>query len=108
MIAPEVIYDKLSSMQADEIAEYLESRGVVGRVEAGNTCAISMYFKNESGLDMFVGYDGIFEYDIEAQTTYYYPAKVDGIQFYTTPDTVQEFMRKFDDGLYPNLIAKDK
>lgn len=48
--------DKLSAVgNADQIALYLEERGITGHIGNARTCAVSNYLRRETGLDVVSG-----------------------------------------------------
>jgi len=51
MIEPEVLYDKLASLQhPDDIAEFCRQEGITGIVSEDTSCVLAQLFKRECGV----------------------------------------------------------
>lgn len=100
MLEPYV--NKLSAFEsADGIAEFLANEGIKGLVRNPTHCAIGRYVNGETGLQALVCNTGIFANwnDWEDHTKYNTP----GIPMTAA---MVEFVRRFDCGYYPMLVAK--
>lgn len=92
-IDPEVVFDKLAQFQtADEIANYLRNEGIQGGRNLAFRCPIANYMRTHTGRK-----HGVTQDDVDMDT---------GDLYYKRENTpaIKEFIVRFDQGLYEDLI----
>jgi hypothetical protein len=91
MIEPEVLVDKLNGLgTVDAVRKFLVEQGVKGTPCNGVDCIVANYIRRESGLRGRVFRDLIV-----------------GVRIYHLKFHVREFINRFDNGTYPELISPD-
>lgn len=97
MIDFTVAYDKLAQFEtANEIAEYLKDCGIKANKREPNSCAISMWMNQQTGLLIRTG---TFWTRVTADER----GNVTLAKEYLT-DAMTDFVIKFDKGKYPELV----
>lgn len=84
--------DKLGAMTADGIAEFFQGEGIKADRADTVTCAVARFLKDQTGED------------IRVHTTRVSDGKT-GLSIMVLPETVKEFIQKFDRGEYPDLLV---
>jgi hypothetical protein len=92
---PQEVFDKLGGLEPDEIARLLQDLGTVGRRKDMGACPVARYVQRETG----VGGLCVNRIRWRASLGRYDDAR-------PLPDTVAEFVQKFDAGDYPDLIHR--
>lgn len=92
MMSPEEILFKLGELQPPEIARLMKDSGVKALRACAESCAVTQYVYNETGLPWIS----------TGTTDLHYGWKSTVVEL---PSTVQMFVRQFDEGVYPELDA---
>ncbi|HEU4967263.1 MAG TPA: hypothetical protein VFT53_07400 [Candidatus Saccharimonadales bacterium] len=91
-MTPEDCIFKLGQLEPDEIARLMKDSGVKAQREVSTACAVTQYVYKESRAErILTGY-----------TTLSYRTH-NGFTNLRLPETVKDFVAKFDDGCYPEL-----
>lgn len=92
----DVVMNKLQSLEtADELADLFSGYGIKAFPRQPNACAIAQFVKNETGLKIRTN-TICTNYENEE-------GELIGEYYYHT-DAMKDFIRKYDTGLYPDLI----
>lgn len=107
MIEVSVLVDKLNGMRWQDIVTLLGTAGVTGVREEEDMCALANWLRRESGLRVSVGIPfrdeqsfqryGVGIQEDEEEETY--------SAYYALEDEVMYFIRKFDEGEFPELVT---
>ncbi len=87
---------------ADEIAEYLEVLGIKSKPECSESCALADYFSMHADLAPEVD-TGLLNFHAKDNEFMFVEGEHDGNQRH-----LSDFIRNFDNGLYPKLIKEGK
>lgn len=99
MIDPIVAYDKLAGFEgADDIAKFLKSQGILGRMGDADKCPIAQWMQQQTGMKVrvFMGPDD------EGVQWGQVIANEDG-EHRPLTQAMSEFVGCFDEGQYPGL-----
>ena len=83
---------EFDGMSADRVADHLAAAGVTGDRRRTARCPLAIYLELRTGVPVFVG---------EARCYLRSDRRVS----FVLPAAARQFVRGFDDGLYPNLVA---
>lgn len=92
---------KLAELGAgpDDVAAALTEKGCKGSIGNSMACPVSMYLKSLGWDDAFVGAFDASIYDEQTGQA---------VALASLPVQIQQFIRRFDGGLYPDLIHEGK
>lgn len=95
-MTPEDCIFKLGQLEPDEIARLMKDSGVVGYQTFPDSCVIANYIRQETGVEVI----------LTGSTYTVMESCVNGNKEIDHPDSVIDFIGRFDSGKYPELDAR--
>jgi hypothetical protein len=88
---------------ASEIRDFLVSEQIQATRSRVDACALAVYLRDKSGVDVCVHGGGVWMPEFEKEVLY--PGRIVAKHFPRHTHSMRDFLRNFDNGLYPELTV---